>query len=691
VVAWLALGLVLIAAVAWWIRRPRKPAIEPGWSATAVVLAGNGVAGWTDGAAWRARFSDPFGVAVARDGTVYVADAGESQRIRRITPDGFVSTIAGGERGFADGPAAAAHFDTPSGLALDATGAIVVADTGNNAIRRIAPDGSVTTIAGDGTAGHRDGPAAQARFNGPIGVAVDATGRILVADTYNDRIRAIDPGGRVTTIAGSGDTGLLDGPAAQAQFDTPCGLAIDGAGTIYVADTGNGVVRRIDSAGNVSTPAGLLPGHLDRPVGIAVDPAGNAYVADERGQIVEMSREGATRTIAGSVSGFADGPGTQARFRQPAGIAFSGQGRLIVADTGNALVRLVAAPSALDLLPPASSRVAPRFEAEAFRMQPLLWPVAPMDGPHEIAGTMGEARGEEAERFHSGIDIRVDEGTLVRAVRDGVVATPLATGAYGTLNEWLRVGPLAYVHIRAGRSRRDEVLDDGRFVPTVDEFGALIRMRVKRGARFRTGELIGSVNRFNHVHVNVGWPGDEHNPLTFRLVRFEDTKPPTIAQGGVLLVDQFGQPFARRARGRVLVWGPVRVVVDAWDQADGNRPSRRLGLYALGYKVLNRDGSVVPGFEGFRETIQFDRLASDSLAPKLIYGPGSGIPFYRRGRTRFLYVVTNTLRDGAAAEGFWDASSLAPADYVLRVRVSDASGNSAVRDLAVSVVPPIPH
>src|SRR6185503_5083685 len=162
-----------------------------------LTLAGDGVAGTIDDEASRARFSDPFGVAVGADGTIYVADAGDAQRIRAVSPDGRVFTLAGGERGFADGRGAAARFNTPSGLTVDASGTLYVADTGNNAIRRITPDGVVSTIAGDSVAGDRDGPGPQARFNGPIGVAVDRVGRIIVADTYNDRIRTIDLDGTV--------------------------------------------------------------------------------------------------------------------------------------------------------------------------------------------------------------------------------------------------------------------------------------------------------------------------------------------------------------------------------------------------------------------------------------------------------------------------------------------------------------
>src|SRR5262249_30186010 len=152
-------------------------------------------------------FSDPFGVAIAKDGTIYVADAGESNRIRKISPDGNVTTLAGGNEGYADGVGPAASFNTPSALALGPDGNLFVADTGNNRIRRITPQGQVSTVAGDGTAGYVDGPVDKAQFNGPIGLVVSEGGDIYVADTYNDVIRMITTEGQVTTIAGAGSPG----------------------------------------------------------------------------------------------------------------------------------------------------------------------------------------------------------------------------------------------------------------------------------------------------------------------------------------------------------------------------------------------------------------------------------------------------------------------------------------------------
>jgi hypothetical protein len=137
----------------------------------------------------------------------------------------------------------------------------------------------------------------------------------------------------------------------------------------------------------------------------------------------------------------------------------------------------------------------------------------------------------------------------------------------------------------------------------------------------------------------------------------------------------------------VVISGPVQVVVEAWDQVNGNRPNRRLGLFSLGYQVLDDDGSPAPGYEQPLETLRFDKLSVDEDAPRLVYAPGSGIPFYGGRRTRFLYIVTNTLRDGVATQGFWDTATLPPGNYTLRVHASDIHGNVARtrRDVPVTI------
>ena len=163
----------------------------------------------------------------------------------------------------------------------------------------------------------------------------------------------------------------------------------------------------------------------------------------------------------------------------------------------------------------------------------------------------------------------------MRAVRDGTVISPVSTGDFGTLNEWLRLGSVSYVHVRAGRERKGDVGAVPGFVGTYDDAGKLTRVRVRRGTHYSTGDVIATVNGFNHVHLNVGWPGEEVNPLRLRLSQFSDTIAPTIAARGVHFFGEDWMPVPRVRGKAATVSGRVRIVVDAGDQADGNRPNRR--------------------------------------------------------------------------------------------------------------------
>ncbi|MCC7288710.1 MAG: hypothetical protein IT503_21240 [Burkholderiaceae bacterium] len=215
-----------------------------------------GVFGSADGVGTAARFSNPQGLAIDGADNLYVADTG-NQTIRKITPAGVVTTLAGQARefGFADGTGSAARFNGPRGIASDTLGDVYVADSSNQVIRRITPDGVVTTIAGaPGVAGSQDGAAAAARFKDPPGIAVDAAGNLYVADQGNHTIRKITPDGVVSTIAGlAGAAGYADGSGSAARFNNPEGIAVDAAGNVYVADRGNSAIRRITPAGVVST------------------------------------------------------------------------------------------------------------------------------------------------------------------------------------------------------------------------------------------------------------------------------------------------------------------------------------------------------------------------------------------------------------------------------------------------------
>lgn len=213
------------------------------------TIAGNGIRGYRDGEWKTAMFAYPTGVAVDKDGNVYVADRG-SHTIRKIVNSGQVITIAGnGYPGYADGKGVKTHFREPISAVVDQAGIVYVADSGNNAIRKITPDGDVSTLAGGSRPGYRDGKGREARFAWPTGIAADYVGNIYVCDSQNNMIRMITPDGVVSTAAGNGIPGFADGSGYQAQFLFPTGIEVDRMGNIYVADSGNNSIRKISRSG----------------------------------------------------------------------------------------------------------------------------------------------------------------------------------------------------------------------------------------------------------------------------------------------------------------------------------------------------------------------------------------------------------------------------------------------------------
>ena len=320
------------------------------------TLAGTSVNGSADGTGEAARFNLPFGVALDSTGNVYVPDAG-NHTIRKITGAGLVSTLAGlpGAAGSADGTGAAARFNNPSGVAVDGAGNVYVADADNHTIRKVTAAGVVSTLAGSaGFVGSTDGTGAAARFNYPSGVAVDGAGSVYVADAGNRTIRKITAAGVVTTLAGlAGNAGSTDATGSAARFSYPSGVAVNGAGVVYVADASNQTIRKITTAGVVTTLAGStgnagstdgtgVAARFNYPGGIAVDGAGNILVADTRNDALrKITAAGVVTTLAGSAGSgsAADGVGQYAGFSYPSGVAVDGAGNIYVADTFNNLIR----------------------------------------------------------------------------------------------------------------------------------------------------------------------------------------------------------------------------------------------------------------------------------------------------------------------------------------------------------------
>jgi sugar lactone lactonase YvrE len=261
-----------------------------------------------------------------------------------------VSTIAGSSVGYNDGQGTSALFYNPAGIALDSSGNLYVADTFNNRIRKISPSGAVSTIAGSGGQGFSDGQGTSAMFTYPWGIAVDSNGNLYVVDTFNHKIRKISPSGSVSTFAGS-SSGYSDGQGTSALFSYPQGIAVDSSGNVYVADSFNHKIRKITSSGSVSTIAGSGQGSSDgegtsamfnTPQGIAVDSARNLYVVDTYNhRIRKISIFGTVSTIAGSGYGYSDGQGTSAMFTYPFGIAVDSTGNLFVADRNNYKIRKI--------------------------------------------------------------------------------------------------------------------------------------------------------------------------------------------------------------------------------------------------------------------------------------------------------------------------------------------------------------
>ncbi len=312
------------------------------------TLAGSaGQLGSADGTGSGARFSYPNGLAVDNGGTAYAVDYNMS--LRKVTPQGVVTTLPVG-------------LNHPVGVAVDAATNVYIANVFDHTIVKVTPLGVVTTLAGLASRkGSQDGIGSAARFNNPCGVAVDGAGNVYVADTANNTIRKVTPGGAVTTLAGLAQFdgfgnpvgGSADGTGSTARFNAPWGVAVDAATNIYVADTVNQTIRKVTGAGEVTTLAGqpesagsadgaANAARFNYPFAVAVDGLGNIYVADRNNHIIrKLTPAGMVTTLAGQAesSGDSDGTGSEVQFNMPSSVAVDSAGNVFVADESNHTIR----------------------------------------------------------------------------------------------------------------------------------------------------------------------------------------------------------------------------------------------------------------------------------------------------------------------------------------------------------------
>ena len=688
--AQMLIGLLIVALLGvggWYLWEKFAP---PKPFGKVVTLAGTGV---KIGA--QKTLSDPFGVAADGD-DIYVTD-GLGGSLYRVSLKGKVELITD-------------QLDMPSHLAVAPDGSVIVANTGAHTIVKVDPDsGQVSVIAGTpNVSGNADGKGTEAKFNAPMGVAVDKEGVIYVADTYNDRIRTIAQTGTVKTIAGN-TRGYAEGQGAAMLLDTPCGIAVNEFG-ITIADTGNKRVRyisRVLGGHNSWTLAGANEGPeagplfaLAEPIGIAITGPEEFYVTDASGSFIRYrawAKAPAERPpfkigftpetiyeVAGvNGAGLVDGDLKTAQFNRPTGLALVGKNTLVVADSGNGLLRAIAPANAK--IGHNSDPALATIKAEDIRQAvPPRWPFDPPDAKREIAGTLGEIRGEIAPEkdawFHNGFDIPGAYGEQVRAMFSERVSLPLAVEGVGSLRERLRLPLLGYIHVRIARDQNDQPLGIKEAIFQRDEKGKVTNLRIPRGTRINAGDIIGTLNAFNHVHLIAGPSAAEVNALaSLSFPNLVDTIAPTIE--GVRLVNEQGELKAEKDKP-VPVSGNVQFIVRAYDQADGNAGYRRLGVYQVGYQILTKDGVPLPEYKEPQFNLVFHRLPEDWATVRIAYAEPSQSGY--TGRTIFDYIATNIVRDGTAREAGLN-TKLPNGEYILRAVVEDFFRNRTNKDVRITI------
>lgn len=625
-------------------------------------------------------FGEPFGIAVKGE-EIYLSD-GDAGKIFKVFRDGRSEV-------FSD------KLDTPSQIAFDKNGDLFVADSGSHTIKKIKPSGEIEVIAGtENQSGFRDGSAANALFNAPIGIAVSEN-KIFVADTYNDKIRVIE-NGQVSTIAGN-QKGFADNFGGEARFDTPCGLAIWNDGKVLIADAGNKRIRVLEGNGKVSTFSGngnsdlkdglLSDAEFVQPVAISFDEKGAIYIADGNAiRAIGRSIFGIVETISGERRGFSDGDLKDSRFNRPSGLAVDNGGNLFVADSENKTVRVFSGEQiGAEISDEKKKKL--RFTPEEFReLQPPRWTYDPPEKRRDVAGTLGEIRGEISDKtdkrawFHNGFDIAGNYGETARFIRNEKVLKPIATENFETLRELVRMPTIGYIHIRLGRDKDAKIYDDRRFQFTRDESGKLSGIRIPRGAKFKAGEPLGTLNSFNHVHLIAGASGAEMNALdALRFPNIEDKIAPKI-EAVDLFDENWREIETENQSARITLRGKARIVVQAFDQMDGGASYRKLGIYRAGFQVLKDDKSPL-GETNW--TINFDRMPDENAVP-FVYAKGSQSGY--TPNTVFRYIATNEVSGDFYRENFFETGKLDSGNYILRVFVADFFGNIASKDINFEVL-----
>jgi sugar lactone lactonase YvrE len=373
----LRVGIALMAIL--WLCGGSETAAAQAITRVATInsIAGNGTAGYLGdgGPATSAELNGPYGLAIDNAGNLYIADPANN-RVRKVAlGTGIISTFAGnGTAGYSgdNGPATSAELKVPVGMALDGAGNLYIADEGNSVIRKVNASGTITTMAGNNTVGYSgdNGLATSASLYAPSGVAVDNSGNLYIADTGNNRIREVAAAtGIITTIAGTGTAGYSgdNGAAVSATLNKPSAVVEGSTGNLYVLDTGNNVVRLVNTTGTITTIAGngtagysgddgpATGATLHTPYGLNIDSSGNLYIADSANNVVRMvSTAGIISTIAGNgTAGYSgdNGAAISATLDNPQGVTVDNQGNVYISDQSNNRVREVSTPTGSVVFP----------------------------------------------------------------------------------------------------------------------------------------------------------------------------------------------------------------------------------------------------------------------------------------------------------------------------------------------------